>query len=96
MKIKIERFEQMFCNRVKAEGSRSACIIPVLSWVFEDGGDLQDFVFIKTKQIVTFIPHSTFDSRKDSTDSKKLHSRKLSLDGRRDRSAYASLIIKYA
>ncbi len=45
-------------------------------------------------QIVTFIPHSTFISRKDSTDSKKLHSRKLSQDGRRDRSAHASLFIK--
>lgn len=54
------------------------------------------FVFIKTIQIVIFIPHSTFVSRKDSTDSKKLHSRKLSLDGRRDRSAHASLVIKNA
>lgn len=26
----------MFCNRMKAEGSRSACVILVLSWVFED------------------------------------------------------------
>ncbi len=36
----------MFCNRMKAEGSRSACVILVLSWVFEDGGDLQDSWFL--------------------------------------------------
>uniref|UniRef100_A0A8C1KGT4 Transcription elongation factor A (SII), 3 n=1 Tax=Cyprinus carpio TaxID=7962 RepID=A0A8C1KGT4_CYPCA len=38
----------------------------------------------ESRYVFTFIPNSTFISRKDSTDSKNLHSRKLSLDGRRD------------
>lgn len=36
----------MFCSRMKAEGSRSACITVVLSWEFEDGGDLQELWFL--------------------------------------------------
>lgn len=36
----------MFCSRMKAGGSRNSCIIVVLSWEFEDGGDLQELWFV--------------------------------------------------